>query len=102
MAHRSGDGERRTEVLNQVYDSLRLYTNFFQPVMKLVEKERIGNKVRQVYDKAKTPYERPFNALLMKARILNHSRGFLYGQQSTLVTYIKLLCQENPITTQII
>jgi len=52
------DTEEELQVLNELYESLRLYTNFFQPVMKLIEKERIGSKVRKKYDKAKTPYER--------------------------------------------
>jgi len=46
------------EVLNRVYDVLRLYVNFFQPVMKLVEKTRHGAKVHKVYDTAQTPYQR--------------------------------------------
>ena len=37
---------------------LRLYTNFFQPVMKLVEKTRTGSRVRKKYDRARTPYSR--------------------------------------------
>ncbi len=45
-------------VLNELYDRLRLYTNFFQPVMKLIEKVRIGSKVQKKYDQAKTPYRR--------------------------------------------
>jgi hypothetical protein len=45
-------------VLNELYDRLRLYTNFFQPVMKLTEKTRVGSKVRKKYDQAKTPYRR--------------------------------------------
>ena len=32
------------EILNRVYDLLRLYVNFFQPVMKLVSKTRHGAK----------------------------------------------------------
>lgn len=36
--------------------TLRLYTNFFQPTMKLVSKTRIGAKVTKKYDDAKTPY----------------------------------------------
>lgn len=52
------DTEKELELLNQLYASLRLYTNFFQPVMKLIEKQRIGSKVKKKYDKAKTPYER--------------------------------------------
>ena len=46
------------EILNRVYDLLRLYVNFFQPVMKLVGKDRNGAKVRKVYDTARTPYQR--------------------------------------------
>lgn len=46
------------ETLNRVYDLLRLYVNFFQPVMKLVSKTRHGAKVHKVYDKAQIPYQR--------------------------------------------
>jgi len=46
------------ETLNRVYDLLRLYTNFFQPVMKLVAKTRHGARVHKTYDTAKTPYQR--------------------------------------------
>ena len=37
---------------------LRLYLNFFSPVMVLVSKERNGAKVTRRYDQAKTPYQR--------------------------------------------
>src|SRR5262245_24401327 len=46
------------ELLNQLYRHLRLYTNFFQPVMKLRSKERDGARVRKRYDVAQTPYRR--------------------------------------------
>lgn len=45
-------------VLKELYRHLRLYTNFFQPVMKLKEKTRIGSRVIKKYDKPKTPYRR--------------------------------------------
>jgi len=45
-------------LLNEVYGYLRLYVNFFQPVLKLLSKERQGAKVRKSYDVAQTPYER--------------------------------------------
>lgn len=45
-------------LLEQVYDDLRLYINFFQPSFKLIAKERIGNKTIKRYDSAKTPYQR--------------------------------------------
>ena len=50
------------EALNHVYDDLRLYVNFFQPVMKLVAKTRHGAKVHKVYDTARTPYQRLLNS----------------------------------------
>jgi hypothetical protein len=46
------------ETLNRIYDLLRLYVNFFQPVMKLVAKTRHGAKVHKVYDTAQTPHRR--------------------------------------------
>ena len=46
------------EQLNHLYRYLRLYVNFFQPVMKLKHKSRHGAKVHKVYDTARTPYQR--------------------------------------------
>ncbi len=51
-------GERQVELLNEFYDKLRLYTNFFLPVMKQKEKIRDGTKIRKIYEEAKTPYRR--------------------------------------------
>ena len=52
------DTQAQLETLNKLYDCLRWYINFFQPVMKLVEKTRIGSRVKKTYDTAKTPYRR--------------------------------------------
>jgi len=52
------DTEEELTVVNQLYQELRLYTNFFLPTMKLTEKVRIGSKVKKKYDTAKTPYQR--------------------------------------------
>ena len=52
------DTEAELRTLNELYRSLRLYTNFFQPAMKLIEKTRIGSKVIKKYDRAQTPYRR--------------------------------------------
>jgi hypothetical protein len=46
------------EALGDVYDLLRLYLNFFQPVLKLKVKSRIGARIHKVYDEAQTPYAR--------------------------------------------
>lgn len=44
--------------LNALYREHGLYTNFFQPVLKLKEKVRVDGKVKKVYDEAQTPYQR--------------------------------------------
>lgn len=41
-----------------IYTDWRLYLNFFQPVRKLMAKERVGSKVRKRYDRAQTPCQR--------------------------------------------
>jgi hypothetical protein len=53
------DTFKEQEILNDLYgNELRLYKNFFQPVIKLISKERIGGKIHRKYDTAKTPYQR--------------------------------------------
>jgi len=52
------DTDKELSILNELYSYLRLYVNFFQPVRKLIKKERIGSKVIKRYDEAKTPYRR--------------------------------------------
>jgi hypothetical protein len=65
------------ETLNRLYDLIRLYVNFFQPVMKLVAKTRQGAKVHKVYDTARTPYQR-----LLDAGVLPETK-----QQELAATY---------------
>jgi hypothetical protein len=64
------------EVLNNVYNDLRLYMNFFQPVMKIVSKTRHGARVHKTYDTAQTPYQR-----LLKYNTISENKR---GQLSTL------------------
>jgi hypothetical protein len=54
------------EQLKKVYGMVRLYTNFFQPMRKLIGKERVGAKVRKRFDEAKTPYKRVMAAGVLK------------------------------------
>jgi hypothetical protein len=45
--------------INDLYENeLRLYKNFFQPVMKLKEKTRDKGKIHRKYDLPKTPFRR--------------------------------------------
>lgn len=44
--------------LTKLYALVRLDLNYFQPLRKLVRKERIGSKVVKGFDQAQTPYQR--------------------------------------------
>jgi glutaredoxin len=52
------DTEKEMEIIQDLYDTLNLYNNFFQPVKKLKLKRREGSKNIRKYDTAKTPYQR--------------------------------------------
>jgi hypothetical protein len=60
-------------LLQSIYQDLRLYINFFQPVLKLIAKERVGTQTIRRYDDAQTPYQRvmahPDIPLEVKARL---------------------------------
>lgn len=66
--------EEELALLRTIYDDLRLYVNFFQPVLKLVAKHRVGSKVKKKYDTAATPFRRVLDSNLVsiedKARLL--------------------------------
>lgn len=53
------DTRAEQEALRELYrTALRQYKNFFQPIIPLVSKERIGGHVRRKYGTPKTPYRR--------------------------------------------
>lgn len=52
------EGEDARRRLAAIYSQLRLFTNYFQPNLKLVSKVRNGARVTRRYDSAKTPYQR--------------------------------------------
>lgn len=53
------DTEAELTVMQDLYrNELRLYKNFFQPVMKLTEKLRMKGRVHRKYDTPQTPYQR--------------------------------------------
>ena len=53
------DTKKEQKILNDLFrNELRLYKNFFQPVIKLILKERVGDKIHRKYDIPKTPYQR--------------------------------------------
>ena len=52
------DTKEELDILNKLYIYLDHYTNYFQPVVKLVSKTKVGSRVTKRYDRAKTPYRR--------------------------------------------
>jgi len=56
------------EVLETIYCDWRLFLNFFQPMRKLLFKERVGSKVRKRYDQAQIPYQRVLASPLVGER----------------------------------
>ena len=80
------------QALDDVYTLLRLYINYFQPVLKLVAKTRHGAKVHKVYDTARTPYQR-----LLESGVLTeekkHELASIYGALNP-VKLLKQIHQE--------
>jgi hypothetical protein len=74
------EGQAPYEQLVALYGPLRLYINFFQPVMVLQSKERDGAKVKRHYDQAKTPYQR----VLAAPEVTDEVKACLRQQYLTL------------------
>lgn len=58
IGYRRHDTAKELQILNELYPLMARYQNFFQPVMKLKEKKRIGSKVKRTFEKPKTPYQK--------------------------------------------
>lgn len=61
------DTPEQLALMNDLYrNELRLFNNFFRPVMKIVSKEKVNNSIcRKRYDLAQTPYQRLLNSGLL-------------------------------------
>jgi hypothetical protein len=63
-------------IMNDLYhDELRLYKNFFQPVMKLISKKRIGGSVKRKYDVPETPYQRLMESSQIPEEVKEELKG---------------------------
>lgn len=60
MGYRRYDTKAQQNLMNQLYrQELRLFNNFFRPVMKILKKERVNNSVsKKTYGAALTPHQR--------------------------------------------
>jgi hypothetical protein len=71
--------------LAQYYALLRLYLNFFQPMRKLLTKERVGARVVKRYDRAATPYQR-----LVASGVLSRAEHARLDQQYRALNPVQL------------
>jgi hypothetical protein len=69
------DTQKELDILNRLYAYLRLYTNYFLPTMKLMQKTRIGSKVVKRYEQAKTPYQRLLESDSIDRRVKRRLRA---------------------------
>lgn len=74
------DTQTECVILNELHRLTGLYQNFFQPVMKLKEKKRIGSKIVRTFEKPQTPYQR----VLKSARISKERKQRLRATYATL------------------
>jgi len=71
------EGEVAYRQLAELYRAARLYVNFFQLSMKLVNKQREGSKVQRKYDAAQTPFQRlVVSGILAEEKIQHLTRVF--------------------------
>lgn len=68
VGYRRYDTAAEQEVLKELYRCLADFQNFFQPVMKLKEKVRVGGKIHRKYEKPATPYQRLLNSGVLKPK----------------------------------
>jgi hypothetical protein len=69
------DRDEQLRILEALYEVLDLYTNFFQPSMKLQSKERQGARVKKKYDQARTPYQRVLDSRFISEEIKQQLRA---------------------------
>lgn len=60
------DTDKQLTIIKEILKLVEPYVNFFQPVMKLKEKQRVENKTRKRYDTARTPYQRLLESGILK------------------------------------
>lgn len=97
------ESQKQCDLLNELYDLLRDYNNFFMPSMRLKEKTRDGARITRKYHAPKTPYQ-----MLLDSTQVNHNvKRILKRRYATLnpaelyrriyKLQDKLLCSQNSL-----
>jgi hypothetical protein len=73
VGYRRFEGLEAAALLAELYRSVRLFVNFFQPSFKLIGKQRVGAHVRKSYSAPATPHQRlaadPHTSDAVRARL---------------------------------
>ncbi|HEV3256564.1 MAG TPA: transposase family protein [Gemmataceae bacterium] len=80
VGYQRHSGVAAGQCLARLYQSVRLFVNYFQPSMKLRSKTRAGAKVKKIYHKPATPCER----LLGHASVAEAAKEGLRAEQGRL------------------
>ena len=72
-------------VFERLYRLIRLWVNYFQPLRKLVQKERVGAKVIKRYDTPRTPYQR-----VLASNVLSEERRDLLSREYQSLNPVRL------------
>ncbi len=89
--------QEQVDLLNQLYEQLRLYFNFFQATQKLERKERTHGKVKRIYPKAKTPLAR-----VLEHKNIPEKNKQKLKEQYKILNPAKLLRSIQEITDQLL
>lgn len=74
------ESQQQCDSLNELYEVLREYNNFFMPSMRLKEKTRDGAKIKRTFHEPKTPYQ----MLLDSPQVSKHVKRALRAKYDTL------------------
>jgi hypothetical protein len=74
------ESQAELALLTSLYEDLRLYVNFFQPVRKVIGKETVNQVTRKKYDTSRTPYQR----VLEQGDIAEADKACLRDQYNSL------------------
>jgi hypothetical protein len=86
VGYRRFEGLEAAKLLAELYRSVRLFVNFFQPSFKLIGKERDGARVRKNYSAPATPHQR----LISDARVSEAIRARVNEMSANLDPVILL------------
>lgn len=90
------DNEEQLILIREILKLVEPYVNFFQPVMKLKDKQRVGARVKKKYDTAKTPYLR-----LLNSGILNEDQKTRLNQYYETLNPMELKRRINKLTDKL-